>query len=118
MKYNLSEIMKNAWSIKKSHKDLSFSHCLRRAWEKAKQAALESSYIGCKFQNGMKITINGVARTLNRWTKNGMDRVYLNYGDYGRKTDGYVDLVNGRHNLYNKYEYLSKMADAIVTMQF
>lgn len=43
MKYNKSEIMKKAWSIRKMSmkwiNHLSFSECLRRAWEEAKKAA-------------------------------------------------------------------------------
>ena len=42
-KYNLSEIMKNAWSLSKMSlkwiAPLSFSICLRRAWAAAKEAA-------------------------------------------------------------------------------
>lgn len=44
-KYNLSEIMKNAWSLRKMSlkwvTPLSFSACLRRAWAAAKEAARE-----------------------------------------------------------------------------
>ena len=35
-KYNLSEIMKNAWAMKKTNGNASFSDCLRKAWAKAK----------------------------------------------------------------------------------
>lgn len=42
-KYNLSEIMKNAWSLRKMSlkwvTPLSFGDCLRRAWAAAKEAA-------------------------------------------------------------------------------
>lgn len=42
-KYNLSEIMKKAWSLRKISlkwvSPLSFSECLRRAWRDAKEAA-------------------------------------------------------------------------------
>lgn len=41
-KYNLSEIMKNAWTQYRTSQKwvspLSFSDCLRRAWAKAKEA--------------------------------------------------------------------------------
>lgn len=41
-KYNLSEIMKKAWSLRKMSlkwvSPLSFSECLRRAWRDAKEA--------------------------------------------------------------------------------
>ena len=43
MKYNKSEIMKKAWSIRKVSMNwvspLSFADCLRRAWAEAKKAA-------------------------------------------------------------------------------
>lgn len=42
-KYNMSEIMKQAWSLRKMSlkwvDSLSFSECLRRAWKAAKEAA-------------------------------------------------------------------------------
>lgn len=42
-KYNLSEIMKSAWSLYKMSlkwvDSLTFSECLRRAWKAAKEAA-------------------------------------------------------------------------------
>lgn len=44
-KYNLSQIMKDAWSLYRTSKKwpaiyaLSFAECLRRAWKKAKDAA-------------------------------------------------------------------------------
>lgn len=44
-KYNMSEIMKNAWNLRKMSlkwvNPLSFGECLRRAWSKAKEAARE-----------------------------------------------------------------------------
>lgn len=42
-KYNMSEIMKQAWSLRKMSlkwvDSLSFGECLRRAWKAAKEAA-------------------------------------------------------------------------------
>ena len=44
-KYNLSEIMKKAWTLRKMSlkwvTSLSFGECLRRAWAAAKEAARE-----------------------------------------------------------------------------
>ena len=44
-KYNLSEIMKAAWNLRKMSlkwvTSLSFGECLRRAWKAAKEAAKE-----------------------------------------------------------------------------
>lgn len=115
-KYNLSEIMKNAWMTKKSCKKLSFSECLRRAWTKAKQAVQNAMYYGIKFVDGMEITMDGYTRTLKRWTKNGMDRVYINGGS--RRGDGYVDIKNGKSYQSNSLTYTCKMVDAILSMVF
>ncbi|MDR1200871.1 MAG: hypothetical protein LBL58_04455 [Tannerellaceae bacterium] len=36
-KYNRSEIMKRAWYMQSCWKDMSFSYCLKRAWDEAKK---------------------------------------------------------------------------------
>lgn len=36
-RYNLSEIMKRAWELKRSHIDAIFSECLKEAWLEAKE---------------------------------------------------------------------------------
>ena len=45
-KYNLSEIMKAAWNLRKMSlkwvTSLSFGECLRRAWKAAKEAPVSS----------------------------------------------------------------------------
>ena len=116
MKYNKSNIMKRAWELKKLFGEKkSFSICLRRAWNEAKEEAEANAYNGKYFVNGMEITMNGVTRTLNRWTKNGMDRVYINYD---RKSDGYVDLIARKAIGGNKYEYLEKIVSAVLSMNF
>ena len=117
MKCNRSEIMKRAWEIKKSYRarSLTFGQCLSRAWDEAKREVGENAYNGVDFVNGMEITMNDVTRTLNRWTKNGMDRVYINYG---KKNDGYIDLVSRKIVGGNKYEYLAKIAAAVLSMNF
>lgn len=119
MKYNRSEIMKRAWELYRTYRrwERSFSWCLTKAWAEAKQEAEDNRYNGVKFANGMEITMNDVTRTLNRWTKNGMDRVYINNG---RNGDGYVDLVS-RKAVGGKgsgYDYHTKIVAAILTMQF
>ena len=117
MKYNMSQIMKRAWELRRccALSALTFGGCLRRAWAEAKKEMEANRYNGREFVNGMAITMNGVTRTLNRWTKNGMDRVYINFD---RKNDGYIDLVSGRRVLNNKYEYLTMIADAVAAMTF
>lgn len=39
MRYNKSEIMKMAWTLKKGMEDLTFSEALKKAWEVAKRTA-------------------------------------------------------------------------------
>ncbi len=117
MKYNKSEIMKRAWELRKSYRcrSLTFGQCLSRAWDEAKQAAAENAYNGVEFVNGMEITMNDVTCTLNRWTKYGMDRVYINR--YGKR-DGYVDLVSRKNFGGCNAEYHEKIVAAILTMRF
>lgn len=116
MKYNRKNIMNRAWEIKRLFKESrTFALCLRQAWKEAKEEAEVTAWEGREFENGMEITILGVTRTLSRWTKNGHDRVYINYG---RKSDGYIDLAHGKNSLGNSYLYLARMATAIESMAF
>lgn len=118
MKYNKSNIMKRAWELKHIYRrhDKSLADCLRMACREAKQEAADHAYDGVKFEDGMTITMDDVTRTLSRWTKYNMDRVYINYGD--RKNDGYVDLISRKLVGGNKYGYLAKIVAAVLTMQF
>lgn len=113
--YNKSEIMKNAWTMRKSYRcrSLTFGECLKRAWAKAKEAIKTI----CKtFTNNMEITIDGYTRTLTRWTKGNHDRVYINGGS--KKGDGYVDIKNGTASLRGDAPHQIKIADAILAMEF
>lgn len=111
MKYNLSEIMKNAWAAYKARtlypaydfrSKVSFSDCLRQAWFSAKQAAKQSaelaSMAGKKFAQGMEITIDYVTYSLRRWTNYGKDRVYVSGG---KLRDCYVDLKSNYSSVKN-----------------
>ncbi len=110
-KYNLSEIMKKAWSIKKSNKEVTFSECLKKAWAMAK--ALVNKI---KFVNNMDIEADGYTRELTRWTKGGHDRIYINGGS--RRGDGYIDLIKGVACLRGNLTYQKKMAEMILAMDF
>lgn len=59
MKYNKSEIMKNAWNLFKMFQKwadpLSFSECLRRAWNAAKKS----------IENIKKLMSNGCMKIIN-----------------------------------------------------
>lgn len=116
-KYNLSSIMKRAWELKRAitQKGYTFSQCLKRAWREAKEA-YQDSLVPTTFTNGMEITVSGCTRTLNRWTKAGYDRVYINGGC--RKGDGFVDIKNGKMHLNGDYEFQIKIAKKILAMSF
>lgn len=65
MKYNKSEIMKAAWNLYKQAQKwvskLSFSVCLHRAWESAKNAIASAQKLakGCtKMVNGVELSIH------------------------------------------------------------
>lgn len=64
-KYNLSEIMKKAWRVYKNYKNLvhplSFSECLKRAWEEAKKA----------LEKPAEITLNAVKAAAQKLTECG-----------------------------------------------
>lgn len=59
-RYNLSNIMKNAWETKKRYPRMSFSACLRDAWREAKQAVLakEMPKVVDVMFSGHDLTIN------------------------------------------------------------
>lgn len=62
MKYNKSEIMKNAWNIRRTIR-CTMSAALRKAWANAKESK--------------DIVSTLLAAGGRRWTKNGKDRIYL-----------------------------------------
>ena len=119
MKYNKAEIMKRAWELKKDWhcKALTFGECLARAWSEAKRVMENAKELAAKakFVSGMQLTLDGYTRTLIRWTKGSLDRVYINGGS--RKGDGFVDIVNKIAHVSNT-SYASKMAEAILAMEF
>lgn len=117
-KYNKSEIMKNAWEISRrwTARGLTFGQCLEKAWAEAKKAAQNAAaYAITKFEDGMEITVDGYTRVLNRWTKYGNDRIYVNGGS--RKGEGYIDLKNGNCTL-NKTSYNAKIKEIVLAMEF
>ena len=65
-KYNLSEIMKRAWEIKKDDMNNIFSFCLRMAWDEAKE------------KNDMTIEEYLKSKGLKVWEKGEMKRIYIN----------------------------------------
>lgn len=97
MRYNMSEIMKAAWKMKKFFKKfkcITFSECLKKAWAEAKEAASIEEQGSQKFENGMTVCYHyqcDTFFTLNRWTKYGKDRIYVNFCN--GKTLFYYDLI-------------------------
>lgn len=71
-KYNLSNIMKRAWEIKKENSRNVFGACLKMAWAEAKAVAPAIDRIAELEALGFK-----------RWTKGGHDRMYINATDLG-----------------------------------
>ncbi|WNX85273.1 hypothetical protein RWV98_03065 [Agathobaculum sp. NTUH-O15-33] len=115
-KYNMSEIMKAAWRVKRNFCHLPFGECLRRAWERAKFIAQQITVIATKFTNNMTVIADGYTRTLTRWTKGNFDRVYINGGS--RRGDGFVDLKSRKANLRGELTYQVKIAEMILAMEF
>lgn len=107
-KYNLSAIMKKAWSLVREF-GVTISEGLKKAWKEAKSMAV-------KFENHMDISVDGWTRELVRWTKGDYDRVYINGGS--RRGEGYVDIKRGTTHLYGKNPAIIKMADVILKMEF
>lgn len=68
MKYDISKIMKRAWEIKNEDCRNIFGECLRVAWAEAKAMDKIEALEDMGF---------------NRWTKAGMDRMYINASSLG-----------------------------------
>lgn len=85
-KYNLSEIMKNAWAMFRKGGRI-FADCLRQAWAIAKKPA-KKHFDGNANINGFEF---------NLWEKYGKRRIYINNYSGRNKNNqgGYIDLDNG-----------------------
>lgn len=89
MKYNLSNIMKNAWAIRRMT-GCTMSAALRKSWDNAKAPK--------------DIVSKLLAAGGRRWTKNGHDRIYLSraikidYSEMSRKRRCYIaDMVESAY---------------------
>lgn len=116
-KYNLSDIMKRAWQLKRRNAANIFGECLKMAWAEAKKEADLNGweYEGMKFKNGLEIWVYNVYFVLRRWTKAGYDRVYINDGT--RKGGGFVDLKTKRSLIRRGMAY-ERAVDIILSMEF
>ena len=100
-KYNLSEIMKNAWILVKKI-GYTMSEALKSAWKDAKRKAEEKEFKE-SLKAIKKVQFTGYAEvqckeawatyTFKRWTKYGKDRIYINYRN--KRSVGYIDLETG-----------------------
>lgn len=94
MKYNKSNIMKNAWNLKKTY-GISMSIALKSAWALEK-AMMEAESEGKKSGWNYRVHVND-------WVKYGKNRTYISYVTYtnawNRKREyklGYIDNLSGQ----------------------
>lgn len=94
-RYNLSEIMKRAWEIKKENNENIFAICLKMAWAEAKgskELTIEELHKLADSIDSARVSI---------WTKYGKQRIYVNYDnrkfyiDFDRKAATYGVEVRG-----------------------
>lgn len=110
-KYNLSEIMKNAWAtyrkFQKYVSKLSFAECLRRAWEEAKKALEKPAAITLAVikSAAQKLVQSGEYESISYrdWENYGQSRTYIKAyrhtlaGNLRVADCGYWDNSNGKY---------------------
>ena len=110
-KYNLSEIMRNAWNTYRKFKSflspLSFAECLRRAWAAAKSATVKVAEITLEAVKAAasKLISSGEYESISyrEWSNYGMSRIYIKairhtLAGNARIADcGYWDLDNSKY---------------------
>ena len=73
-----------------------------------------------KFVNGMEFENGEWCKILNRWTKGGNDRIYIN--NENRKSCGYVDLKTGdvhwASGVYASMPGAAEFVAAILDLEF
>ena len=105
MKYNLSEIMKNAWAMRKNSirsagKTLSFSECLKRAWSEYKNRLYGMRTEMVDFDE-VKVFFSGETYelyTFKEWKNYGKYRAYVSVG---KKQLGYIDMLSREVCIHN-----------------
>lgn len=97
-KYNKSEIMRNAWAIKRSA-NVNMSTALKAAWVRAKAIAAAENYIAneCNYCGHQKVNVSD-------WANYGKNRTYINVRCYTNAWNlkrevkfGYVDNLSGQY---------------------
>lgn len=110
-KYDLSKIMKKAWETFKKFQrfvtPLSFSECLKRAWEEAKNATTKAAEITLSTvkQAAQHLVICGQYETISyqEWNNYGKRRIYIKAirhtlaGNVRLADCGYWDLDNSKY---------------------
>lgn len=93
MKYNKSEIMRNAWNLVKTY-GIKISTALKSAWELAK-AMIEADSLTDAYCGKAKVVVND-------WVKYGKNRTYIEVRHYTNAWNlkhttkiGYVDNTTG-----------------------
>ena len=72
-KFNLSWIMKKAWELFRTNKELGFAECLHRAWLSAKAVEINAERI----ESAKKAAgINEVTNTWSEWKKLGYEVIH------------------------------------------
>lgn len=90
----MKQIMKRAHELaRKMEGDYAarLALALRQAWREARQPKELPSEVTFKFDTGKQVET--IRLNLNRWTKYGKDRIYVNEG---RKKVGFLNLQNGK----------------------
>lgn len=101
-KYNLSNIMKRAWSLVKET-GATISEGLKKAWNEAKKLQQKIKFNGkasiAKIENGKTSPYVGTEYDsesnylyFSLWEKYGKKRIYIN--DYKMRSVGYIDCMN------------------------
>ncbi len=107
-KFNLSQIMKRAWEIKKENNENIFSFCLKMAWSEAKKSPSSEKTLKEKLidklnfivENAPDIYVYNVS--VSNWANYGKNRTYFaiweksNVSKHNVKYDyGYIDNQAG-----------------------
>lgn len=109
-KYNLSEIMKRAWQIKKTNGNNIFSICLKMAWNEAK--ATSEMTLKEKLISKMDFVIANASTayymynaSINEWENYGKSRTYFSIWEKAN---------NSRHNVKYDYGYFDNKTNTYV----
>lgn len=127
MKYNLSEIMKNAWATYRSDrrlrelapqqyrtsKPLAFADCLRMAWKKAKAiaacaiSATKEAFTGSATINVPTCWGGIVEFAAKAWENYGKSRIYI---EAGRTEKAYIDRADKSIHIIKSHGNLAQDA--------